>query len=450
MPAKKRVHHFAPMTLTGFVSGIIAATLIASPFLGTITEHSEGETHFVAASDDETTQRVVDVAPLTEEEWTAFRAARAALFQSTLRLSFPKELQEVLEENQKTEWHLPLFDHPEWIIVERRNGRIVATLEWSHLAAFLAQEIDPLIPRASNLSLLALPKEGDVRAKVEGAMADGWVMDAEITARQIAESVAAQELNIILPIEKEEAVIENKTNAHVGALTLLASGKSDFAGSVPNRIYNIKKAINEKINGVYIAPGETFSFVEVLDGPVELWTGWLMALGIFEGSDLRPTPGGGVCQISTTVYRAAVLAGLPITEQRNHSMYIKYYRKHGEGLDATIFVGHQDLAFVNDTEEPILILARTVGTEAIVEFYGTRDGRTVALEGPYRYHDAPEGMKSLVRNERNVGLQGNEIAWKQTITRVDGTTEEKALISRYQDEIPWKTTADANVYYSVE
>ena len=101
MPRRKHIHHLVPLTITGFVSGMMAATLISSPFLGRITERSKGETHFAAASEEHVKQEAVDVAPLTEEEWTAFRTARATLFQSTLTLSFPTELQARLEENQK-------------------------------------------------------------------------------------------------------------------------------------------------------------------------------------------------------------------------------------------------------------------------------------------------------------------------------------------------------------
>src|SRR3989344_5823187 len=445
MKTKGKDHQFASMTLTGFVSGMIAAALIVSPFLGRMTEQVEEEIHFVAASSENQTKKIIDVAPLSETEWQEFRTARSALFQSTLTLAFPEELKAELEDGSKAECVIPLFDHPEWIILERKNSSIVATLDATFIEPFLIANIDPIIPRATNLALLAVPAAEKLRATLGGKMVDGWAMDAHAAAEYIAENVAARTLTIIIPIDRQKGIVENKTDSHAGKFALLARGKSDFAGSVPNRIHNIKKTLNEKLNGIYIPVGETFSFVDSLDGPVELGTGWLMALGIFEGTDLRPTPGGGVCQASTTIYRAALLAGLPITEQRNHSMYIKYYRKSGEGLDATIFVGSQDLTFVNDTAGPILVLARTEGTEAIVEFYGTPDGRRVTLEGPYRHHDAPEEIKTATRNQRKVGILGNEIVWTQTIARDGKEPEEKLLISRYQDEIPWKTTADAKI-----
>ena len=185
---------------------------------------------------------------------------------------------------------------------------------------------------------------------------------------------------------------------------------------------------------VIVAPGETFSFNATLGDSVELHDGWKTSLGIFNGEDLEPTAGGGICQVSTTVYRAGVAAGLPIKEKRNHSIYVKYYREYGEGLDATIFLNSQDLIFENDTGNYILFYAYYVGDEAVVELYGTPDGRKVVLEGPFRRHDAPD---DVLNPENTWGLGHNDIGWRQTIARADGTEEKNILLSRYRKEIPW-------------
>ncbi|KKW38159.1 MAG: VanW family protein [Candidatus Peribacteria bacterium GW2011_GWB1_54_5] len=153
-----------------------------------------------------------------------------------------------------------------------------------------------------------------------------------------------------------------------------------------------------------------------------------MAQVIFEGDQLKPAPGGGICQASTTVYRAIVNAGFPVVERRAHSLYVSYYKKYGVGIDATIFPGTQDLTFLNDTEQPLLIQAYDDGYEAVVNFYGTPDGRTVELQGPYFSTNAPEGM---LINDRQV--MKNEIVWIQRVNYADGSVKENLILSRYKE-----------------
>ena len=188
-----------------------------------------------------------------------------------------------------------------------------------------------------------------------------------------------------------------------------------------------------------IAPGETFSFNSALGDVVETYTGWKESLGIFNGDELKPTAGGGICQVSTTTYRAAIQAGLPIKDQRNHSMYIKYYKEHGEGLDATVYVGSQDLTFTNNTPGYLFINAYSKGNEAYVDIYGTDDGREVALEGPYRKKDAPEDVVHPEGERWALGWQS--IAWRQRIKNAKGKEEQvNYIVSHYTNEIPWNGT----------
>jgi vancomycin resistance protein YoaR len=151
-----------------------------------------------------------------------------------------------------------------------------------------------------------------------------------------------------------------------------------------------------------------------------------MALGIFGGEDLRPVLGGGICQVATTVYRAAVHAGLPITKRANHSLFVTYYEKYGVGLDATIYPGEQDFTFFNDSPHYLLLQAYAEGDEAVVNVYGTPDGRSVALDGPFLSSNAPD----LMIKDRPIKI--NEIAWKRSVTYTDGRTAEEVLLSRYK------------------
>ena len=121
-------------------------------------------------------------------------------------------------------------------------------------------------------------------------------------------------------------------------------------------------------------------------------------------------------------------AGFPIVKRKAHSLYVTYYKQYGVGIDATIYPGTQDLVFVNDTPGPLVIQAYSEGNDAFVNFYGTPDGRTVELNGPYFASNAPEG---LTYNDRPVAK--TEILWVQNVTYPDGETREYKISSRYKE-----------------
>jgi vancomycin resistance protein YoaR len=138
-------------------------------------------------------------------------------------------------------------------------------------------------------------------------------------------------------------------------------------------------------------------------------------------------PGGGICQASTTTYRAILNAGLPVIQRRSHSLYVTYYKEYGVGIDATIFPGSQDLTFINDTGNYLLIQAYTDGNEAYVNIYGTPDGRKVAMDGPFFSTNAPS---DLIINNRSI--RGNEIAWKHYVLYSNGELKTDTIVSAYK------------------
>jgi vancomycin resistance protein YoaR len=172
----------------------------------------------------------------------------------------------------------------------------------------------------------------------------------------------------------------------LGINELVASGESDFKGSPRNRLHNIKVGA-DKFNGLVIAEGEEFSFNNYL-GEVDGEHGFLPEL-VIKASGVTPEFGGGLCQVSSTTFRAAMNAGLPITARRNHSFAVQYYAP--QGTDATIYPGSQDLKFVNNLASPILIRTRIEGTKLYFDFYGTKDDRQVAFEGPFQYDKKANG-----------------------------------------------------------
>lgn len=214
----------------------------------------------------------------------------------------------------------------------------------------------------------------------------GRRLDIDASKRVILDAITKGRKEATLPVEIiEPAITLNRVN-ELGITTLIGRGESDFKGSPLSRIHNIKVG-SAKYNGEILKPGETFSFNSIL-GEVDEQSGYQPELVIKKGK-LIYEYGGGLCQVSTTLFRAAIMAGLPILERRPHSFPVRYYDP--QGFDATIYPGVVDLKFKNDTLNHILIQSRIEGTKLTFDIYGPTDGRKVALEGPLQYEQKANG-----------------------------------------------------------
>ncbi|OGY43356.1 MAG: hypothetical protein A2731_00665 [Candidatus Buchananbacteria bacterium RIFCSPHIGHO2_01_FULL_39_8] len=192
------------------------------------------------------------------------------------------------------------------------------------------------------------------------------------------------------------------------------------------------------MNGILIAPNEEFSLLEAL-GSVDGEHGYKQEL-VIKGDRTIPEYGGGLCQIGTTTFRAALRSGLPITQRRNHSYRVVYYEP--AGMDATIYNPSPDMRFVNDTGYYILFTTRIEGDDLIFEFYGTKDGREVKIDpdppaiynvtssGEPRYIETDElapGVKKKVESSH----KGADTYFKYTVTYPNGEVKEQDFYSHY-------------------
>jgi vancomycin resistance protein YoaR len=189
-------------------------------------------------------------------------------------------------------------------------------------------------------------------------------------------------VSVDLPTEKTAPAIKTGDINNLGINELIGKGSSRFAGSVSSRIYNISLAAS-RLNGILIKPGQTFSFNNAL-GDVSKLTGYKEAFIIKDGKTILGD-GGGVCQVSTTFFRAGLSSGLPIIERRAHSYRVAYYEQDAApGFDATVYAPTTDLKIKNDTPAHILIQAYTdtKNYTLVFEFYGTSDGRVATTTKP--------------------------------------------------------------------
>lgn len=236
--------------------------------------------------------------------------------------------------------------------------------------------------RENKIQIISPPKTGRVLNIKEGA-------------KIIQEKILKGENKIFLSLEKQQPKITEEKIKELKIEILIGKGVSNFAGSPKNRIHNIKIGAS-KFNGVLIAPEEEFSFNKIL-GEVDAAQGYLPELVIKRGETV-PEYGGGICQVSTTMFRAAVNSGMEILERHPHAYPVRYYSP--QGFDATVYLPSPDLRFKNNTSGYILIQSKIEGTSLIFEFYGKDDKRKVIIKGPYQYDIKPDGsMKAKLYQE---------------------------------------------------
>lgn len=166
-----------------------------------------------------------------------------------------------------------------------------------------------------------------------------------------------------------------------GIKELIATGSTSFYGSSSSRIYNIKHGA-EQFNGILLKPGDTLSAIGVLGDP-SAETGYLPEL-VIKGNKTIPEYGGGLCQVSTTLFRTALNAGFEILERHNHAYRVGYYEPP-VGMDATIYYPKPDLIVKNNTPNYVLVQTRIEGTKIYFDFYGTKDDRKVEITDPVIY-----------------------------------------------------------------
>ncbi|MEK7653638.1 MAG: VanW family protein [Patescibacteria group bacterium] len=271
---------------------------------------------------------------------------------------------------------------------------------------------------------------------------EGRSIDLEKTKAAAEENLAAGIINTVIAVQTTKPEITIETVNDFGIKEIIGTGHSNFKGSPKNRRHNIKNGA-EKLNGILIKPGEEFSLIKAL-GAIDASTGYLPEL-VIKGNKTIPEYGGGLCQIGTTVFRAAMASGLPITERQSHSYNVPYYLENGlPGTDATIYDPKPDFKFINDTGNYILIQTRIEGDHLYFDFWGQKDGRTVVRTTPKVWGwvspaptrivetlDLKPGEKKCTESSH----KGVNASFDYIVTYPDGEEKKTTFTSRYK---PWQ------------
>ncbi|HSO11375.1 MAG TPA: VanW family protein [Anaerolineales bacterium] len=280
----------------------------------------------------------------------------------------------------------------------------------------------------------------------------GLVVDVEASVKAINESLLRGEHTVTLVVKVDEPKFSSTvTGAELGITELLWAETSYFYGSSTERVQNIQAAA-ARFHGVLVAPGEVFSMGGTM-GDVSLENGFAEALIIYGGRTIKGV-GGGVCQVSTTLFRTAFFAGFPIVERYSHAYRVSYYEQTASGsvnsrlagLDATVYFPLVDFKFKNDS--PYWILMETyvnVNARTLTwKFYSTKDGRTVAWDttGPTNIVSAPspifEENPELKKNEMKQvdwAANGADVTVTRTVSRDGNVLFQDQITTHYE---PWQ------------
>lgn len=281
----------------------------------------------------------------------------------------------------------------------------------------------------------------------------GRELNIDATIQEIQKKVTEEgnhEVALIFD-EIKPTLTDDLKGSDVGVTELMHSEYSYFYGSSADRVKNITVAAS-KFHGLMIAPGETFSMADAL-GDISLDNGYAEALIIAGGQTITGV-GGGVCQVSTTLFRAAFFAGLPIVERYSHAYRVSYYERVAgggidtslAGLDATVYVPVVDFKFVNDSPNWILMETYVNPSYSSIQwkFYSTKDGRSVDWQttGPVNTVEAPD-PKYVENDELDEGeikqidwqAQGADVTVNRTVYRDGNILFQDSFFTQYQ---PWQ------------
>lgn len=335
-------------------------------------------------------------------------------------------------------------------LVSDHNGSAYqVVIDREKLRAYLSQLVSPLelIPQNTRFTFNDETRKLEI---VEPAII-GRRLDIEKSADAIVEQLPSG--NHAIPLQftfTNPPVTDEMTGEDLGITGLIHEETSYFRGSSSDRVQNIKTAA-KSFYGLLVAPGQTFSMASAL-GDISLDNGYAEALIILGNQTIKGV-GGGVCQVSTTLFRTAFFAGFPIVERHAHAYRVGYYEQTAvghsaklAGLDATVFVPLVDLKFTNDSPYWLLMetyVNPTYGT-LIWKFYSTPDGRSVewSTTGPQNVVEAPE---DLYRENPDLALgeikqvewkaDGADVTVRRTVTKNGQVYFQDSFSTHY---LPWQ------------
>ncbi len=350
-----------------------------------------------------------------------------------------------------------------WTILPEQLGKMLVIeqvqidAEWRYEVGLDAEAlgvylnaIAPVIGRQPGNSRFIFNDETRLLEVIQPAVI-GRQLKVENSIQSIIEKMKEGVHTVELDVEVLQPEIgDQATGEQLGITEQVVAYTSYFRGSTADRLKNIEIAASN-FHGLLVPPGAVFSMASNM-GDVSLDNGYAEAWIIFGGRTIKGV-GGGVCQVSTTLFRAAFFAGFPIVERYPHAYRVGYYEQTRTGydndlagLDATVFVPMVDFKFQNDT--PYWLLMETyfnpTARSLTWKFYSTKDGRTVdwsstglqnIVEPPDPlYEENPELAKGVIK-QVDWAVDGADVSVTRTVTRNGQVLSQDVFTTHY---MPWR------------
>ncbi len=335
------------------------------------------------------------------------------------------------------------------------GSKYVVQFDQDKLNALLETIIKQVDRPATNARFLFNEQTGQISATKPSLI--GLSVDLRGSLDEIQKAVGSGQQTASLHINTTTPeASDTATGQQLGIKQLISSQTTYFFGSSDARRKNIQTAA-ANFNGLLVAPGETFSMGQYMSD-VTLDNGYAEALIIYNGKTIKGV-GGGVCQVSTTLFRTVFYAGFPVVERHAHAYRVLYYEQAAggrndpnlSGFDATVYFPLVDFKFKNDTPYWLLMetLFDSANSSLTWKMYSTPDGRTVqatfsgptnivpALPPTITYNpDAPSGSVNHV----DYAAQGADITITRNVLRDNQPFFTDSFVTKYE---PW---ADACEY----
>ncbi|OQA04129.1 MAG: Vancomycin B-type resistance protein VanW [bacterium ADurb.Bin400] len=275
----------------------------------------------------------------------------------------------------------------------------------------------------------------------------GKTLDKEQTKKSIKEAIwsrvgnksAANNKPITLKVEVNKPEVTESDIDALGITELIGSAFTEFKGSPANRVHNIETGA-AALNGVLLKPGETFSTLARL-GEIDDKSGYLPELVIKENRTV-PEFGGGLCQVSSTLFRAALNSGMEILERKAHRYRVSYYEPP-IGMDATIYDPAPDFKFKNNYNSHVLVQVNVTNYKITFDLYGTKDTREITVGKPETWGLTNPGPPVIietdtlapgVKKQLEKAHSGISAKFYYKVTKDGNVLQETEFHSKY---VPW-------------
>lgn len=271
---------------------------------------------------------------------------------------------------------------------------------------------------------------------------NGYALDMAAAKTVLAQAILDPSVHeVLLPVTETLPTLTLSQLPDPKSLQLLSSATTHFGGSSAERSANVYAAATH-LDGTVVPMGEVFSFLDSI-GSISLATGYRSALVISGGRTVEGV-GGGVCQVSTTTFRALYSAGLPVVSRSQHAYRVHWYEPL-VGFEAAVYQPGVDLKMKNDTPAPLIIRAspNIRGGSLTVSLYGIPDGRKVSISSAKILSRTPHPPAQTIRDASLPAGTTKQVDWavdgfhvqiNRTVSK-QGNSSYETLDTRYK---PWR------------